>query len=375
MTLKSKYLSNIINQIIVICILLIGCSEPPAHEENIPDSLPCDTLTTTFCIGEEMGDSTSMFWSIASADIDDQGRIFVLDNIECSVRAYDLQGNYLQHVTRRGPGPGELLYPRSLTVMNDGGILICASSKGGYVIFDDSLELEREIDLWANNSPYHVSPLTSTRIVASRRDGCSELEMEWHTVAIYDIDTAEYEILLYKDSLFISDCEWDANPSRALLFCDAKRLQSYGDGHGHVYVAPVDTLDYRIFGWDSLGNQILCIERGIEPVEKLPEEIANEAAFMEAVNRQYYRIPFEAKPFQHRFMIADVGIGPDGNLWARRGTRLDLYFDVYDLDGNLLSHAMYPVESYSWKTETTPYGILAWELDPLEGYHKLYFLE
>ena len=73
-------------------------------------------------------------------------------------------------------------------------------------------------------------------------------------------------------------------------------------------------------------------------------------------------------------MIEDVGIGPDENLWVRRGTRTDLFFDIYDLDGVLLQHAIYVVESWSWETEITPYGILAWELDPLESYQKLYFI-
>lgn len=360
---------------VIAYLLLAGCKESCLPLNDVLNELSCDTLHTSFLIGEEIGDSTNMFWSIASADIDGQGRIFVLDDIDCSVRAYDLQGNYLQQVTRKGSGPGELLYPKSLTVMPNGNIMICASSVGGFVVFNDSLEFVREIELWQNNSPYHVSPLTGSSIVASRYNDSDELALSWHTLAVYNLDTPDYEILLYKDSLSVSDAEWEENPSRPMFFSDIKRLESYGDGHGNVYVAAMDTLEYRVFGWDSLGHKILSIERGCNPVEKTLEEIAAEAAFWEVRYRNHVWPPFDPEPFQHRLMVADVGIGPDGNLWVRRGTRLDLFFDVFDLEGNLLHHFVYPIESFSWKTEITPYGILAWELDPPDGYQKLFYLE
>jgi len=361
--------------IVIPFYLILGCSgNSPGVDRDNQIAVQCDTLQVNFQLGEEIGDSTNMFWSIASADIDDQGRIFVLDNIDASVRAYDLQGNYLQQVTRRGPGPGELLWPRALTVMPDGRLVICASSKGGYVVFNDSLEFEQEIDLWENNSPYHVSPLSSSRIVACRYNDSIELDLAWHTIAIYDLDSPDFDILLFKDSISCTDSEIEANPSRFFNFGDAK-LKSYGDGNGNVYFAPMDTLNYRIFGWDSLGNQTLFIEREMTPAQKSPGEIQAESAFLESMYRGRTWRPFVPRPYQHRFMIADVGIGPDGNLWARRGTRLDLFFDIYDLEGSLLRNAVCPIESWSWKTEITPYGILAWEQDPLDGYQKLYFIQ
>jgi hypothetical protein len=362
-------------QIVIPFCFIVGCSGNSSGELGDDQiSVQCDTLQVNFQIGEEIGDSTNMFWSIASADIDDQGRIFVLDNIAASVRAYDLQGNYLQQVTRRGAGPGELLWPRALTVMPDGRLIICASSKGGYVVFNDSLEFEQEINLWQNNSPYHVSPLTNSRIVACRYNDSVELDLAWHTIAIYDLDSPDYHILLFKDSITCTDSEIEANPSRFYNFGDAK-LKSYGDGNGNVYFAPMDTLNYRIFGWDSLGNQTLFIEREMTTAQKSPEEIQAESVFLESMYRGHTWPVFIPRPYQHRFMIAEVGIGPDGNLWARRGTRLDLFFDIFDLEGNLLQNAVCPIESWSWKTEITPYGVLAWEQDPLDGYQKLYLIQ
>jgi len=340
----------------------------------VDDEITCsvDTLRLEFAIGEELGDSTNTFCSIVAADIDNQGRIFVLDKIDASVREYDLLGNYIRHVARSGSGPGELLRPRGMTIMNNGNLVINAPSKKGYVIFNDSLEFVEEISIWQNNSPYHISSLTDEKVVVCKYGENPITDSLWHTVGIYDWGEEEWETLLWKDSVIITLHEMFSDPSPADLFCSTRLLRTNSDGLGSVYFAQVDTLNYRVIRWDSTGTQTLNITMDFSPVRKSPEEIAAESVYLTTRldNTQEGGI----RPYAFREMISDVGIGPDGNLWVRRGTRTDLFFDIYDLDGVLLRHAVYPIESWSWETETTSYGILAWELDPLEGYQKLYFI-
>jgi hypothetical protein len=47
---------------------------------------------------------------------------------------------------------------------------------------------------------------------------------------------------------------------------------------------------------------------------------------------------------------------------------------TYDNKAKPLHHPLYPRESRNWATEIAPNGILAWELDPEEGFQKLYLL-
>ena len=54
-------------------------------------TLPVDTLQIVLEIGEEIGDSTEIFGSIIDADIDKQGRIYVLDQVSCRIMIYDMQ--------------------------------------------------------------------------------------------------------------------------------------------------------------------------------------------------------------------------------------------------------------------------------------------
>ncbi len=364
---------------IVLCSIfsasfIFGCGEvePLYIDDQITNTV--DTLQVVFEIGEEFGDSTNTFWSIVAADIDDQGRIFVLDEVDASVKAYDLQGNFIRQVTRRGSGPGELLRPRGIAAMNNGNLVISAPSKKGYIVFDESLEFLEEVSIWQNNSPYHISPLTSDKLVMCRYDENQHTDVMRHMVTICDWKDQSIENVLWKDSIEISNSEWDRDPSVPLNFTMFHLLSSYGDGNGRVYFGVVDSIDYRVIGWDSTGSEILNISRNINPVKKSDEEIIAESVYMNSVLRRFGDSPWELRPNPYRNMIADVGIGPDENLWVRRGTRTDIFFDIYNLNGVLLRHAIYPVDRWSWKTEITPYGILAWELDPLEGYQKLYFI-
>jgi len=358
-------------------VFTISCrdAEPQAAFED-QSTHSVDTLQLVLEIGEEYGDSTNTFWSLSGADIDDQGRIFVVDEIDASVKVYNLQGNYIQQVTRMGNGPGELQHPRGLCIMPDGRIVINAPSKFGYVVFNDSLEFVEEVSLWLNNSPYHVTPLTNNKLVACRHGGNIETDIERHTVAIYNWGEPEWENLLWKDSIKVTDSEFENDPSVSITFTLFHNLCSYGDGNGNVYFGQVDPFQYRVIGWDSTGTEILNITRDMTPVEKSPEETEYEAEYMNYTYRRRGGLASnDLHPDIYENMISDVGIGPDENLWVRRGTRNDLFFDIYDLEGILLRHAVYPAESWSWKTRITPRGILAWEMDPLEGFQKLYLIE
>ena len=183
---------------VVLLVLISGCgsekTEPSSADHYI---LPVDTLQVVFEIGEEIGDSTNTFWSIAAAAVDDQNRIFILDDIATCVKVFDLQGNYIQQVSRRGDGPGELARPKGITVMPDGRLVITASSKCGYVIFNDSLKFVEEISLWLNNSPYHVTAISNSKLMVCRYGGDTLNDFEHHTVAIYGWGEETWNTLLW----------------------------------------------------------------------------------------------------------------------------------------------------------------------------------
>jgi len=358
-------------------ILIIGCGEENAVFPDDQIILPMDTLQIVWAIGEEISDSTYFFGSIIAAGIDEQGRVIVLDEIECCLKVYDMQGNYIQQISRRGSGPGESNYPKGMFIMPDGRIGINSSDKQGYIVFDDSFEYLEEISLWMGNSPYHLTPISNNRIAVCRYSENPPTDILRHTLAIYEWGESEWETLLWKDSMEVTDSEFMHNPSPAFIFGSFDLLSTCSDGNGNIYLAPVDPYEYRVIGWDSTGIEILNFTRDMTPVTKTSEEIADEIYY---VNSNFQRISggplfFDFQPAPYKNMVTGVGIGPDSNLWVRSGTHNEPFFDIYNMDGNLLRHEIFPVDGWSWELTVTPNGILAWELDPLEGYQKLYLLE
>ncbi len=169
-----------------------------------------------------------------------------------------------------------------------------------------------------------------------------------------------------------------SNWSEEMIFVTFNRLSTTSDGSGNTYFTPPNPFKYRVIAWDSTGVEILNFTRDLIPVEKTPEELAGETANMNT----YYRFltggrppRFQFHPVPYKNMTSGVGIGPDGNLWVSLGTSRELFFDIFDLEGNLLRHAVFPQLSSSWETEITEQGIIAWEADPIQGYQRLYFLK
>ena len=222
-------------------------------------------------------------------------------------------------------------------------------------------------------------PLTSeNRIVVCelRQEEGEGVFIMRRLISIYGWDTEEQPIVLWQDSLVESESDFIQSPSATFRYVFYNELSTSGSMEFGVFFAPSDPDVYSVTGWDSTGAVILQIDREMTPVEKSEEEYDAETFYVasEMQRSSGSPLPFTYYPERYRYMIADVGIGPDSLLWVRRGTFTELFFDIYDLSGNLLRHAIYPQSSFSWQTEITPRGIVAWELDPLDGYQKLYLI-
>lgn len=363
-----------------LLLLAAACGEQdssaPASLDHLTQSL--DTLRVIIELGQEVGDSTSTFSSIVSSTIDENHRILVLDEMEACIKVFDLDGNFIQQVSRRGSGPGELISPGGLFLGPENSVGVIDMNTHGLVVFDDSLNYLEDIRHWNQDTPYHVSTLSETRIVVCelRQEEGDENFIMRRLISIYGWDTEEQPILLWQDSLVESESDFIQSPSATFRYVFYDKLCTSGSSEFGVFFAPSDPDVYSVTGWDSTGAVILQINREMIPVEKSEEEYDAETFYIASeMQRSSGRpLPFAYYPERYRDMIADKGIGPDSLLWVRRWTYTELFFDIYDLNGNLLRQAIYPQSSFSWQTEITPRGIVAWESDPLEGYQKLYLI-
>jgi len=68
------------------------------------------SLEEELSIGEAEGREEYMFNRIA-IDVDDDGNIYILDNVAIEIRVFDKDGNYLYSIGQKGQGPGKMQRP------------------------------------------------------------------------------------------------------------------------------------------------------------------------------------------------------------------------------------------------------------------------
>jgi len=365
---------------IFLLVLSCGGGETQTAAEWVPE-LPVDTLEIVTEIGQELGDSTCTFAAVADVEFLPDGRVIVADQVAADLKWYDAAGNYLGHLARRGSGPGELGFPWYLCMLDNGTLMVMDPFKQGFVVFDDSLQFKEEISLWIQNPPFMAAALEDSQFVAYKIDTDNEesrISMK-RSVALFNYNEADWERVFWQDSISATFSEMIANPSMFIIdLLDPMSIAT--NGSDRVFFSLKDGEEYSITGWDLQGTAVLDISMELEPVAKTPEEMAAESTYVtNYVARMSgggggFQMEFEPDPYKD--MIADLSMGPDGCLWARRGTLQSPFFDIYDMEtGELLRHVVFPVEGWSWRTVVSENGIAAWEEDPELGFQVLYLLE
>ena len=139
----SKYL--ILTFISCLTISLCsGCAESQ-WTEPFPDRL---SITVRDSIGIETGDSCYVLGSIIDAEVSSLGSILLLDQSACCIREFSPDGTYLQILSGKGSGPGELLFPQEMAVQADGRIIVEDMLKRALLILAGNGESLSELTNW-----------------------------------------------------------------------------------------------------------------------------------------------------------------------------------------------------------------------------------
>lgn len=366
-------------------ILVAGCGgggggEGASTAGDMP-TMQVDTLHVTWTMGEELGDSTNTFSAIVAASVDDQGRILVEDQVEGALKLFGPEGDYIRHVARRGNGPGELGLPWGMFSFPDGRLAVLDLMKQGFVVFDDSLEFLEELNLWTGqNPPFAGVAVSDSQFVAYKitQDAAESRITITRRVALYTYGQADWDQVLWQDSIQSTMSDILRDPS-VMIIDTLDPLSICRSPAGNIFFALKDGERYDITELDLAGQAVQEITMALSPVEKSREEIMAESTYVTSYIERMSGgggMPFEFNPDPFKDMVLTLDIGPDGNLWVRRGTMDMPFFDIFDpATGELLRHVVFPVEGWSWVTDVSENGILAWEEDPELGYQQLYRLE
>ncbi|MEN8208170.1 MAG: hypothetical protein ABFR50_02855 [Candidatus Fermentibacteria bacterium] len=370
-----KYLLICIPAILLLTVAACGNGQPePVAVEPGEDTEIVLELVFIDSIGVELGDSNYVLGSIEASSHTPDGNILILDRPACCVREYTTGGDFVRQYGRRGTGPGEVVNPLSMTRLTDGRIVMLDQQTGGLHAFSpegDWLGITAEI----NNEPIlWISPAESNTYVGTHNtfDVVDEQLLVTAVVGKYESNSRE-PIITYWENTFPFD------------FTDFTVLinESYfanvftSDRHGNVFLAQRDTEEYLITGFDVNGDIFVEFGLDIPMAEKSEREIIEEAEFWNTRARNMgANGQLNYLPDTFRWKIHSMGIDDQQRLWVRRGTEETPTLDVFDYEGNHLFTAVIPgitgLPGLFWEVHVDEFGILAWSLDPLDGYQKLY---
>ncbi len=363
---------NMLPAVSIMTLLIVACGQNGSN--GIADPWPdrMDLLVID-SIGIESGDSNFVFGAIGDVCFGNQDEILVLDQAGSHIRAFSKSGDFLSRISRSGSGPGELSLPLSLSCLEDGRIFVLDPMSNSYEVFHGSdYSFSEEVALWGNNPPMDPCGLDGEYYLGLK------FEMDQSNGSLTGISTlgrfrmgeAEPQVIYYRGEFPVDLSDFDIlvkNMLRSLVFT--------GDRSGRVFFSEMSTHSYDVLAFESDGTELFRITTDLSPVSRTTEEMEEEKAYMEHWVSRMSGIPIEwnAEPF--RWMVAGLGVDGQERLWVQRGTELKPVFDVFDMTGEHLFSARFPMEGLSWKFHIESRGMLAWEEDPESGVQKVYMIE
>jgi len=359
---------------------LIACG---GENDPAPISTETDLFTRELVmvdsIGVELGDSNYIFGSIEGLGFTGEGNIAVLDRVSADIRVYSPDGRMLRRIGGRGSGPGEMYNPISFFIFPDGRFGAMDPWKSGLLTFSSQGEyLGMAMDL-SQNAPIFPRVVDDSSFIALKTElipnpgSVPEIAV---FVGLFHMST-EPSVTYFREVMSM-DLATFADVAQKYLLAFPFQVDTE---RRLLYIAPFSGTDYVIERYSLEGELLGTMELEVESVPLTDEEIRLEEMYISQKLASLeggdpdYNIEL-IDPIDHRIPVTDLEIGPEGNLWARRGTEDEPFFDVWSSDGELIGSVVMPgvgPGSRSWNFQVSPLGILAYDEDP-DYYQKIYII-
>jgi len=351
-------------------LISLSCGER-GWEEPYP-------IRSTICIrdsiGAELGDTCFVFGSVSHALFSPAGEIFILDQTACCIRKYSEDGIFLDVYSRPGNGPGELRFPTEMAVSENGDILVRDTAKLALVILNERGESIRELLDWSLIFPPDAIAFISDDSFTGYEPNMVTDGSDYLVVlkpALYSIADGAKQVDLFQDSMLVT-LEGMGSSLNGLQDISSMAV----DNNGRIFYTRRSTDDYEVTCWNTTGQALFIFQLNLPPVEKTPQEIDDETEYARIrLAAMGGTLPTGFAPDPLHNLVEDIGVDDKGNLWVQRGTEDHPVFDVVDESGTHIASVDFPMNGRFWRFSITPYGSLAWNLDPESGIQKVYILD
>lgn len=368
--------------LLLFALIAAGCGgeeNGQAPSANEPAALDTVLISVADTIGVMMGDSAYVFGNITEAELAPDGRIYVLDGLLARLSVYSPEGELLSTSGRRGSGPGEYLYPRSMALLDDGSLVVSDWPGATITYLHSDLSCDTLLAGFGQLSPHGVDPLPDGRYIGGNLeyrmgDGVPEGDLY---IARYG-RAVEPEKILWRWPLTIVIEEHDGEQD--VYVYNAETVRDTGPD-GTIYMAISSDTTWSFAGFTPEGDTLIAVEKPWEPVAKSQREM-EEGEYSESLSWNdeggssisRSRIREGISPW--RTAITSLDVDHRGRIWVGQGWTDAPAFEVYSPEGDLLFVAKLPeLEG----TEGIHYdmgeaGIIGYDTQPMD-YPKVYLLE
>lgn len=316
-------------------------------------------------VGSREGDGPDVFGGIGDIEVDEQGRLWVLDSQAAEVRVFGPDGTRVRTLGRKGGGPGELQSPLELRWGPDGHLWVADARNRRYEVFDTAGEHVKGVPFRGTSFGMTARFDSAGRIVDHEtvpgEDGGRTVVIvrdPGRDMAAVDtfpvLEVPPGETVEVTGSA--GDYTFVTRFPIPFTHQPAARLQS-----GAFWLTWPGSGEYRYARVTLEGDTVQIVERAYEPVSVGEEERA--AALRRGVQGRQVEFP-ESRVPRVRPPFSGVHPAPDGHDWVRRVVGRDsVALDVFDPRGRYMGEVESAVDLSRFTlhavTDEALYG--AWE--------------
>lgn len=351
---------------VLLATILTSCGQQERPTLPTIDSL----LVITDTIGVDMNDESAIIGLVAGVSFMPDGSIAVLDNKQHCISIFTRDGQFLRRIGDEGEGPGYFSRPSGFGVFDDGSFVV---SDGTGVSWFDS----------THKCIGKLCPEYTVRVIDACQDGSffgNDL-----TIQIQDGEgmfVASYGRFDFNLNQLVSYYETSITTSSVRPPDDGKIREvvathyCISSSSGFAFISESTREDFIVTGYNADGEEYLRItDENYYPVRRTESEIRqitekresyDTSLFGSSVAAQFEYVPDEYKP-----AINGMFVDPMDRLWVRLGYFNEMVFKVYDMDGNVLFHAMLDtklenIDYLTWEITGDQHGFLAYDENPVD---------
>ena len=273
------------------------------------------SLEEELAISEADGGDECIFSRIRGIDVDEAGRIYILESEEAHVYIFDSEGTYIKTFGRQGQGPGELNHPFKILITDRNEIAV--------------ENLRRGINFYTLEGDF-LRELLTAKAGSLGMDMDSKYNL-FGTLIVRDEENPRYELVKF-DPEMNRVCSFGSSP-----LPDERNFNPFGGSFVYAicyddYVVFGDPRSYEIHVYDPLCKLVKKILKDYDPVE-IPKE--EKERVMERMPPDIkISIPKYHNPYNWFTIDDESRIFVQTNELAEGGE--EIYYDIFDEEGKYL---------------------------------------